>query len=559
MNKTHEIHTHKQDLFLSKKQSNKLENDTKYYQTNYWMFNNQVFQYSVHIFLKNGEPIQIDSIIMMTEEINENLVQMHYVCIIKSIKTSEESYFKITTIFSFKLSNSKRVKCDINRKINIDFDDIVVAIINKLDFNDKEENLDEIESGKIFFQLPYNMINFQKPRLIHIPVVKKPKIAHCLHYTYNYLEIGIDKILKWLEYQKSVGIDKIILYNSDRHDILENAVYSKFNESFIEIRPYFINYDIICDFYRLNTLKEENIVKYQVLKDYCEELFYTRFDDPSYNATNRWKHQKVSCNDCYTSFEHVYEFVSYYDFDEIIYPRKSSLNAYSSLVSNEETSCEQSNICQLVSNYKNDFNLYEYTIDLINRTFTSKKPFLSLYFTNAFYLEENYHVKKLMFDLNKVLKTFKRSFDLNNSKNITLPLKLNRYMGHNFIVRYDDYDHIKKLCDFYNYISCLRSDKSSSSKERFIYFITEKEHQMGKLIHFTDNVFGLHTHYPHVHVKDGEKLNVNTNESVLMHFRNDMFSKANNRYSSILNLKIDFEYYLHFMSKYTNTCSTYSI
>ena len=127
-----------------------------------------------------------------------------------------------------------------------------MAIINKLDFNDKSENVNDIESGKMFFQLPHNMINFQKPRIIHMPQSKIPKIAHCLHYTYNYLEIGIDKILKWLEYQKSVGIDKIILYNSDRHNILENAVYSKYNLSFIEIRPYYINYDIICDFYRLN-------------------------------------------------------------------------------------------------------------------------------------------------------------------------------------------------------------------------------------------------------------------------------------------------------------------
>jgi hypothetical protein len=536
----------------------KIINNTKYYEAHTWIFNNRVFQYSAHLFIKNGRLIEIDGMIM-TEETDETFGQGTFTCIIKSKNTDKEFHFNATKILSFTFSNTKRVKCYIKEKFQIDFDDIVVAIINKLDFNDKEDNLDKIESGKIFFQLPHNMINFQKPRLIHIPVVKKPKIAHCLHYTYNYLEIGIDKILKWLEYQKSVGIDKIILYNSDRHNILENAVYSKYNESFIEIRPYFINYDIICDFYRLKTLKEKNIVKYQVLKDYCEELFYTRFDDPSYNSSNRWKHQKVSCNDCYTSFEHVYEFVSYYDFDEIIYPRKASLNAYSSLVGDEETSCEQSNICRLVSNYKNDFNLYEYSMDLINRTYTSRKPFLSLYFTNAFYLEENYYVKKLLFDLNKVLKTFKNIFDSNSSKNITLLLKFNRYMGHNFIIRYNDYEHIKQLCDIYKYISCLQSDESRSSKKRFLYFITEKEHQMGKLIHFTDNVFGLHTHYPHVHVKNGEKLNVDSNEAILMHFRSDMFSKANNRYSSILNLKIDFEYYLHFMSKYTNACSNYFI
>jgi hypothetical protein len=527
------------------------------------MFNNQVFQYSVHIFLKNGDPIQIDSITMMTEQINDNVVQMNYMCIIKSVKTNQESYFKITTIFSFKLSNSKRIKCNINRKIKIDFDDIVVAIINKHDFSDKEENLDEIESGKIFFQLPQNMINFQKPRLIHIPVVKKPKIAHCLHYTYNYLEIGIDKILKWLEYQKSVGIDKIILYNSDRHNILENAVYSKYNESFIEIRPYFINYDIICDFYRLNTLKEENIVKYQVLKDYCEELFYTRFDDPSYNTSNRWKHQKVSCNDCYTSFEHVYEFVSYYDFDEIIYPRKASLNAYSSLVSNGETSCEQSNICQLSSNLETTFDLYNYTKDLIKRTYNSKEPLGSLYFTNAFYLEENYYVKKLISDLASILSDTGNLFKLNNKiQNISIHVKFTRNLGHTFIIKSEDYDHIKKIHDSYIFMSCVYDKFNSklnnnldSTHKRFLYFITEKDHQLGKLIHITDNIFAIHTHFSLFKKGNAQKFYVDTNYGLLTHFRSDMFKKAQERKSSILNLKIDLEYYLYILSKYSNVCS----
>ena len=235
-----------------------------YYETNHWMFNNRVFQYSSHIFIKNQKPIEIDSIIMTTEELNETFVEENFRCIVKSLKTGIQMYYRITKIFSFKLSNSKRVKCNILNKLKIEnIDDFVVAIVNKFDFNETDStDIIDIERGNLFFQLPKSMLNFQKPHVINIPVSKIPRIAHCLHYTYDYLGIGIEKILKWLDYQKKIGISKIILYNSDRHDVLEKSVYAKFSKSFIEIRPYYINYRSICDSSRLNLLKKQNIIKY---------------------------------------------------------------------------------------------------------------------------------------------------------------------------------------------------------------------------------------------------------------------------------------------------------
>ena len=41
------------------------------YQTNHWMFNNRVFQYSSHIFIRNQKPVEIDSIIMTSEELGK--------------------------------------------------------------------------------------------------------------------------------------------------------------------------------------------------------------------------------------------------------------------------------------------------------------------------------------------------------------------------------------------------------------------------------------------------------------------------------------------------------
>ena len=530
------------------------------YQTNHWMFNNRVFQYSSHIFIRNQKPVEIDSIIMTSEELNQTFVENYFRCAVKSVKADVEIYFRITTIFSFKLSNSKRVKCNILNELKFEgIGDILVAIVNTLDFKESAIDFSDIEMGKIFFKLPKSMMNYQKPRIINIPDSKIPKIAHCLHYTYNYLDIGIEKILKWLEYQKTIGISKIILYNSDHHDILEKSVHAKYSQNFVEIRPYHINYNAICDSSRLNLLKEQDIIKYQVLADYCEELFYTRFDDPSYNSSNRWKHQKVSCNDCYTSFEHVYEFVSYYDFDEIIYPRSENMNAYLGLTSNE-TAC--GNVCKLATMNEN-LDLYNYIKSILNRTYDFQKPLGSLYFSNAFFLEDSYYVKKLILDLKKKVidnETFFNSSSI--SFNIAIHLKFTRYYGHTFTISQQDYNHVKNIYNSYNYLTCIYdkfngqiNNRVDSTYKRFLYFLTDRDHQLGKLIHYTDNVYAIHTHFSLFHKRNSVKFYVDTNDGILTHFRSDMFKKAQERNSSILNLKIDLEYYLSLIKKYSSVCS----
>ena len=544
------------------RKDNTIYNNISYFQTNTWIFNNRVYQYSSHLFIENQIPTQIDSIIMMTEEVNETVVNDSFICILKSVENDVEFYYRITKIFSFRYSNAKRIKCDITNEINLEINNIVVAIINKFDFIREEIDFKIIKNHKTLFKLPWNMISFQKPRVIYKPIKKIPKIAHCLHYTYNINQIGLDKILNWLDYQKSVGIDKIIIYDSDKAKILQNAIALRFNKEFVDVRSYYIEYDNICDIRRLNTFRQEEVSKYQLMKDYCEDLFHTRFEDPINTPLNRWKHQKLSCNDCYTSFEHVYEFVSYYDFDEIIYPRKSNLDAYSNINTNKIL-CDETSVCQLTKSQKTSFNLYEFTKDLINRRYTSEEPFIALYFPNAFYLEENHYVQQLISDLNKII-TNKTFFEKKQKSNTMLiHFKFAQNNGHKFIITPEDYSHIESICNTYKIMSCIYNnfnDRINNSLvhrtfKRFMYFISKNDHQLGKLIHFTDNVYALHTHYPLFHSPGSNRYNLDARDAVLMHFRSDLNKKALDRKSSITNLKIDIEYYSHLVSDYSSVCS----
>ena len=122
-----------------------------YYETNQWMFNNRLFQYSSHLFVKHGVTQEIDSIIMTTEEYNDVNFEKEFVCLIKSMKTGKKYIRLVTKIFSFRLSNSKRIKCNI-QNLNLEPHEISVAVINKNDFKDVSINLANIDAGKMFFE-----------------------------------------------------------------------------------------------------------------------------------------------------------------------------------------------------------------------------------------------------------------------------------------------------------------------------------------------------------------------------------------------------------------------
>jgi hypothetical protein len=88
----------KNELQLNKS-TLKIINNTKYCGAHTWIFNNRVFQYSVHLFIKNGTLIEIDGMIM-TEETNETFDQGTFICIIKSKKTDKELHFNATKILT---------------------------------------------------------------------------------------------------------------------------------------------------------------------------------------------------------------------------------------------------------------------------------------------------------------------------------------------------------------------------------------------------------------------------------------------------------------------------
>jgi hypothetical protein len=531
-----------------------------FYESFKWMLNNRIYQYAAHLLVKNDKIFQIDSIIVTREDFSENSVKQAFRCVLKSIKNDYEKKYRISSVTNF-VSNTKRIKCDVDLEI---VDDISIAIINLFDFKTNSLSFSETDLDSAHLKLPESMINFQKSNLIFIPEKKLNQVAHCVHYTYNIVSEDVIKIMKWIDFQKKIGIKKIILYESSIHKLLENTIKKIYDSEFVEVRPYYINFDALCETHRLNILKSQDLVQYQIMKDQCEDAFYNVFDNPTYSSKNRWKHQKITSNDCYLSLQHVYQFVSYYDFDEIIYPRKFKIDNHV----NFETNCKIESLCNY-QNLKNSekHDLYSFIVKLINDKSKSMNEISSLYFTNAVYLEQNFHVKKLTNDLKELIKNNQSYFQLDsqtieNSSIAKVHLKFTHHYGHFFLIYPKDYQYIKNLYDSYNLIECIHEKIFNQLDEtldptfkRYLILATNREHHMGKSIHNTDNVFAVFTHYS-TNVKSGTRvLEVSTTDGVLSHFRSDLFFLARQLKSSITNLKIDFEYYHHIISNYSNICT----
>ena len=535
-----------------------------YYPSYKWIFNNRIYQYSSHLLIKNFVPKQIDSIIIMAEDFRESDVLYAFRCVLKSLSSGAQISFKISKVFNF-TNNIRRVQCDITVPVNFNnVDNVQIAIMNIFDFKSDSTNLTENDIVSHFYKLPYNMMNFQTPRIINVPDKKLPQIAHCVHYTYDLVAQDIDKILNWIEHQKQIGVKKIVFYNANIHKLLEDTIYKRYDKDFIEIRPYHIHYEAICDYNRINYFKLKDVVKYQAMNDQCENAYYNVFDNPSLNLKNRRRHQKITSNDCYSSLQPLYQYVSYYDFDELIYPRDKSFSTH-----NQALDCETSNFCKISKNYAQAWDLYEYINYLIKKSFKNSTNVSSIYFKNAFYLEPNYYSKQLMMDINEMItknyKYFKNTTKfLNNNNNQTalrLHLKFKNKYGHYFLIYPNDFDYIKDLYETFTHMECINEIVNKDfdgaiefSFRRFLFLATSDDLHRGKSIYNTDNVDGIFAHFTTFVRTNSERLIVDINDGILSHFRNDLYKNAKELSSSIRNLKVDIEYYLHLVSKYSSTC-----
>lgn len=100
------------------------------------------------------------------------------------------------------------------------------------------------------------------------------------------------------------------------------------------------------------------------LNETCANVHEIFFDDSIFGRVNSL--EKLCDNDCFLTFKYTHEFVTNYDFDEVIFPRKYTTNDLSFF--DAPTSQDTFNCTLVRSNFDtNDYSLYSYVQKLKNK------------------------------------------------------------------------------------------------------------------------------------------------------------------------------------------------
>ena len=356
---------------------------------------------------------------------------------------------------------------------------------------------------------------------------------------------------------------------------------------FIKFRPF--NLDLRQDFCRFDLLNTDDAVEKKLFREICD--IAKQHDSIITNKQEFFR--LLASNDCYLTLKQKYEFVAFYDTDEVIFPtnfEKSSNKSYYSCEINEK-------LCRL-----NPFstNIYDFVENLIAMEFKgSKTEISSLNILNTNYLTSHlaYNLMNSLKEKVSVIQNYQQinneSFSIdniyisennnssqifndsdsidknsfasnndssrqinNNSFPISVFLPLKQKFGHEFVMNNeDDYDHVLSLIELYKKVDCLNETFSnntiSDDFNKFLYFITDTTERLPRSIYYSVNqeivsIVKLKPIYDSLETS----IDVKYFNAKVSHFGGTFENSFNAIHQgSIQNLNIDLEYLL-FVMKY---------
>ena len=517
--------------------------------TNNWIFNFNVTQYTTVITKFSDELIFSESLIFLDhilnnmDYINENLKCLLRIGDVFYVQTP----YEILLVPIMKIpewpKQAYKVKCQIKsyelnlfKKSNIlENEQIKIAII---DFKYFDYHVD------LFAGLNEKyLIQLHKPNIFYINKPKKKAIAHCVHTVRNLNdEKRLKHFFEWIKIQKSIGIDKIKIYlmTDLDQDPIENKIRDEFNDGYLEIIKYRTSLYNLCKifFNKLTKKTEYNKMTYYLYRN-CEKSFMKHFRS---SIKNEWvlnSHERLTSNDCLLNFKYDYELVTNYDFDEIILPRKISLDDSYLYFNNEY------NLCNNITDIKPKFiydnksnNLYNYAMKLFEHYGVHNTA--SIRFEHALIVKEYDRINNFVFKMKpNVSKLIRFNYNRSHLMNIKYQLK-------------ENIDHLKKYKELKLIIDCLNQTEESSlnklsKKWNNPYFI-HLNMRDGKSIFNTNLTEIYNQHYAELPSNQLKQVKLPLDYGFLSHFRDNVGDFFLNQTYSFNNLIVDLEYYLFLIS-----------
>ncbi len=548
---------------------------------NNYIINNNLAQYSVYL-IKNSssDDFKIEGFVQFNFKHIKNYSNIHdFRCLVK-IKHNEE-LLELIPIDSPIFNNefSKKLICEFQPTDfqNLNLKNIEIAIIRAADYN-KTLDIDFFNTS-MFTQpvvLPYLLINFQRPTIITHLEPLLPSVGFCTHYTY-----GIPpQLFNWIDLHLSFGIAEIMFYDATDDNELTRVINEKYgNEKRLILRSINVNRDSVCDEAKiLNKCKflKCSLKVIEFLNTSCNQFYDNEFIE---KLSWRRKFEQISSNDCFTQFSKKYEFVSYYDLDEIVFPRSldsigdffEAKNFYN--CNDTKKICQKTHPMQFKPNNttENSNYYYNYLIFLIEKYKNGQdvEKIESLRFYHSLYIMPNYMEVQIIQSIGSIINRIDESTVNGVYNYLIFPLKFylrpeNSSNGQIFEIFFEDVDYIKYLYKAYNQlIPCIyRSyiEPISSLDQtmlRYMYITTPAKQRGPKCIYKSKNVRSLFIHYAK-DTKPGSWTLDPSQESghILAHYRKDI-SKAFGKHNftvSIRKLNIDFEYIFYLLKNHTRFC-----
>ena len=577
------------DMKMSKNESIKQNINAyqKYSKNREMLINNNLIQYSSYLIFDQEEQFSnrictIEAFVFLNH--NKNIKKFggmeKFACVLKLLhddETEKDVIFELEPTDSPKLSfrEIKKLICNVNLEVLINdhemnkdkiLKNIVVAVIWKNDFNKNMDATNVSISENISTVLPYSLIKYQIPTIIHSTIPRLQNVAFCVHFIYKVHP----QIKQWIDWHLEFGVHEIMIY-----DGVENSHLTKYlkdaygKEKRIIVNPFAISFENLCNetilFKQFDGISIPHELKAYLRKS-CKQIYDTGFLD---KVKWRGQYEQLTVNDCFTVMKQKHEFIGYYDLDEYVFPR-----TIQNITSNKFSCKTFSSICSYNSfkpdNYKSgkaDGNyLYNYLQSLIERNKHGQdiKMLGSIDFTHAAYLKPDILGKKLLNDLGSVIKKINEKNNSADSFPFSILLSEPPHqVGHTFVIENDDISHIKYLHKSYNnLIPCFYEKyltnitKLDANNIRYLYYVTEKDERWGKAIHYYKNVKSLFVHFAKEFKKGYWSLNATALDgNFVAHFREDIAEVFSNAHTgSIKKLNIDYEYLMFLLKNYTLLC-----
>ena len=238
-------------------------------------------------------------------------------------------------------------------------------------------------------------------------------------------------------------------------------------------------------------------------------------------------HERINTNNCFFNYKYEYKYVTTYDFDEIIFPRKFQLV-------NELT--EQN--CRNYTPKNINYNIFDYADNLFKKYLWAPS---CLEFENLVFLQAN--------DLNLV------EF-ISNILNYENGYKMDLVMNNNkmkITYKLDTVTYVVKLQKQIKFATCMKEYLNLSPSLNSIWqsvFGSLMNMRNGKSIFSTDHTEGINQHYTDISKSNlNECFKISINDGFCSHFRENADLFFNNQTYSIKHFIVDIEYLL-FLTRY---------